>query len=253
MPIFQRDDFISYYEDTGSGEPLVLICGLSADLQTWRFLVPELSKQFRVIAIDNRGAGRSSAPDQPYSIPEMANDVIELLNHLNIASADVIGWSMGGVIAQSIALTDPEKVKHLVLLGSCIAADGMLKNAITNWVNIRRSNMPYEQVARYVGSLVYSPTLANNEPAYEAYIQAMIANPYRQSMQGFVRQAEAVVAYIASRQLGTLQIPTSVLVGEHDQLVPPYLSEQLAASIPNATLRVRRNLTRVLAENVLTL
>jgi 3-oxoadipate enol-lactonase len=238
MPTLQRGEFISYYEDIGSGEPLILLCGLSADLQIWRFLVPELSRHFRVVAIDNCGAGRSSAPDQPYSIPEMANDVVELLNHLNIASANVVGWSMGGVIAQSIALTHPEKVKHLVLLGSFIAPDGMLKNAITNWVNIRRSNMPYEQVVRHLARLVLSPALANNEPAYEAYIQAMVANPYRQSVQGFVRQAEALVGYIPPPQLGTLQIPTSVLVGEHDQLAPPYLSEQLAASIPNSTLRV---------------
>ncbi len=238
MPTLQRGDFTSYYEDAGYGEPLVLICGISADLQTWRFLVPELSKHFRVIAIDNRGAGRSSAPDEPYTIQEMANDVLALLVHLDIASANVVGWSMGGVIAQSLALTHPEKVKHLVLLGSFLAPDCMLKNTITNWVNIRRSNMPYEQVVRHIARLVYSPALANNTSTYEAYIQAMVSNPYRQTVQGFVRQAEALVGYPEPTQLTTLQVPTSVLVGEHDQLAPPYLSEQLAASIPSSTFCV---------------
>lgn len=238
MPKLQRGDYVSYYEDAGSGEPLLLICGISADLQVWRLLVPELGKHFRVVTVDNRGAGRSSAPDEPYTIQSMANDVVALLDHLQISSAHVLGWSMGGVIAQSLALTHPEKVKRLVLLGSFAAADGMLKNSIKNWVNIRRSNMPYEQVMRHVARLVYSPALANNESAYEAFIQVMVNNPYRQSLHGFVRQAEALLEYTAPGQLSTLQVPTSVLVGEHDQLAPPYLSEELAALLPHSNFHV---------------
>jgi pimeloyl-ACP methyl ester carboxylesterase len=238
VPEFQRNDYVSYYEEAGSGEPLVLICGLSADVTVWRLLIPELAKHFRVVTLDNRGAGRSSAPDEPYTIQGMADDAIALLDHLQIASANVLGWSMGGVIAQSIALARPEMVKHLLLLGSFAAPDGMLKNAIRNWVNVRRSNMPYEQVVRHVARMVYSPTLANNEPAYEAFIQFMVNNPYRQSMQGFVRQAEALLEYTAPGQLSTLQVPTSVLVGEQDQLTPPYLSEELAALLPQSNLQV---------------
>jgi pimeloyl-ACP methyl ester carboxylesterase len=118
-----------------------------------------------------------------------------LIDHLQISSANILGWSMGGLIAQSLAMSHPERLKHLVLLGSFAAADGMLKNTITNWVNIRRSNMPYEQVVRHVAQLVYSPALANNEAAYEAYIQNMVKNPYRQPIQGFVRQAEGSIRH----------------------------------------------------------
>ena len=114
----------------------------------------------------------------------------------------------------------------------------MLKNAITNWVNIRRSNMPYEQVVRYAARLVYSPALADNEPAYEAFVQAMVNNPFRQSIQGFLRQAEALIGHTVPDKLSTLQVPVSVLVGEYDQLAPPYLSEQLAALLPRSSLRV---------------
>ncbi len=238
MPTLQRENFICYYEETGSGEPLILICGISADLQVWRFILPELSKCVRVISLDNRGAGRSSAPDEVYTIQQMADDVLALMDDLQIPSANIVGWSMGGIIAQSLALSHPERVKHLVLLGSFVAADGMLRNAIGNWVNIRRSDMPYEQVVRHVARLVYSPALANNEATYEAFIQAMLKNPYRQSLQGFVRQAEALIGYAAPTQLSDLQVPISILVGEHDQLAPPYLSEQLSAKFPHATLRV---------------
>jgi 3-oxoadipate enol-lactonase len=238
MPVLQRNGFSTYYEDTGSGDPVVFICGLSADLQVWRFQVPELSKNYRVITFDNRGAGRSAAPDEPYAISQMAEDLDTLLEHLGIAGARVVGWSMGGVIAQALALAHPRRVKQLLLLGTFTGADGYLRAAISNWVNVRRSNMSYEQVVRYVARFVYTPVLANKPQAYETFIQAMLANPYRQSEQGFFRQAEALLSYQAAPNLASLRVPTAVLVGEHDQLTPPYLSEQLAAAIPGATMQV---------------
>ena len=78
MPTVETGDIATYYEEAGAGEPLILICGLSADLQAWRFQIPELSKRFRVICYDNRGAGRTNAPDQPYSIAGMAEDLAAL-------------------------------------------------------------------------------------------------------------------------------------------------------------------------------
>jgi 3-oxoadipate enol-lactonase len=168
----------------------------------------------------------------------MAADVIALLDHLQIPAANILGWSMGGLIAQSLALSHPDRVKHLLLLGAFAEADGLLRIAIKNWVNIRQSNMSYEQVVRHVSRWIYSPALASNDAAYEAYVQTMINNPYRQMLHGFVRQAEALVGYKASRQLAELRMPISVLVGEHDQLAPPYLSEQLASQIPGSKLLV---------------
>ena len=118
MPSIQRGDVTTYYEESGQGEPLVLICGLSADLQYWRFQVPALSKHYRVICFDNRGAGRSSAPDHAHSLPELVDDVVALLEHLEIDSAHVLGHSMGGQIAQLLAVSHPKRVKRLVLVGS---------------------------------------------------------------------------------------------------------------------------------------
>ncbi len=91
MPTFTRNGFSTYYEDSGAGDPVVFICGLSTDLQFWRFQVPELSKTYRVITFDNRGAGRTDAPDEPYTIVQMANDLDALLGYLAIESASVVG------------------------------------------------------------------------------------------------------------------------------------------------------------------
>jgi 3-oxoadipate enol-lactonase len=237
MPTVQCGEVTIYYEEAGTGDPLLFICGLGADLQIWRFQVSELSQSHRMICFDNRGAGWSGAPDEPYSVEGMAADVIALLDHLQIPAASILGWSMGGLIAQSLALSHPDRVKHLLLLGTFAEADGLLRIAINNWVNIQRPNMPYEQVVRHASRWIFSPALADNDAAYEASVQNMTNNPYRQTLHGFVRQAEALVGYKTSRQLAELRMPTSILVGEHDQL-GPYLSEQLASQIPGSKLLV---------------
>lgn len=238
MPTLNYGQFTTYYEEAGSGEPVVLICGFTADLQIWRTLSPLLSEKFRVITFDNRGAGRSSAPDEPYTIQGMAEDLASLLDHLEVTSTNIVGWSMGGVVAQSFALSYPSRAKHLVLLGTFTAPDNMFRNAISNWVNIRQSNMSYEQVVRHVARLVFSPSFADNVATYESTIQLIVSNPYRQPLHGFLRQAEALLAYTEPPDLRSLQVPISILVGEHDQLTPGYLSQQLKATFPHATLEV---------------
>ena len=92
-----------YYEEQGTGEPLILINGLAFPMDLWFAQIRELSKDFRVIALDNRGIGRSDHPDEEYSIAMMASDAVGLLQSLGIAKAHVVGLSMGGFIAQEIA------------------------------------------------------------------------------------------------------------------------------------------------------
>lgn len=238
VPLLDRNGFETYYEDVGAGEPLVFICGLGADLQAWRFQVPELVKANRVITFDNRGAGRSGAPDESYNISQLADDLLALLNHLRVPSVHLVGWSMGGVVAQTLALAEPSRVKTLLLLATFAAPDGYLRAAIGNWVNMCRSSMPYEHIARYLARMVYSPALANRPRAYEAFIQAMLTNPYRQSRHGFYRQAEALLCYETPTNLSSMQVPTTVLVGRSDQLTPPYMAEQLQSMVPGARLTV---------------
>jgi 3-oxoadipate enol-lactonase len=238
MPNFVRgEQHAIYFEEIGSGSPLILLCGISADLSVWKFLAAELSPHFRVIMLDNRGVGRTQTPDAPFTVADMAEDVRALMDHLGVESAHVLGWSMGGIIAQTLALTHPQRVKKLVLVGSFAEADGLLREAIGTWANMQRSNLPYEQIARHVAWLNYSPALAN-KPVYEKFIQSIIDNPYRQSVTGFVRQAEALVSFRASPELGRLSVPTAVLVGRDDKLAPPHLSEHLVQTIPGATLQV---------------
>jgi pimeloyl-ACP methyl ester carboxylesterase len=238
MPTVETGDIVTYYEEAGSGAPLVLICGLSQDLQVWRFQVPELSKHCRVISYDNRGAGRTSAPDQPYSIAGMADDLATLLDKLQVESAHILGVSMGGVIAQALALAHPERVRKLILVSTLARPDGYFRLAIRNWMNIRRTDMPFEQICRFVSRWPYSPAFYDNEPLYEKFVQMLAANPYAQKSHAFLRQADALLSYDAGDSAKNIRAQTLILAGAHDNLVPPYHSEHLAKLIAGSTRRV---------------
>src|SRR5439155_245441 len=109
------DSIELYYEEHGRGDPLLLIMGLAADSTAWMFQVPDFAERYRTITFDNRGVGRSSKPPGPYTIHQMADDAAGLLDALRIARAHVLGVSMGGMIAQELALRHPERVRGLVL------------------------------------------------------------------------------------------------------------------------------------------
>src|SRR4051794_21272817 len=115
MSTAQVGDIELYYEEQGSGDPLLLIMGLATDCAAWLFQVPDFARQYRTISFDNRGVGRSAKPPGQYTIHRMADDAAGLLDVLGIARAHVVGVSMGGMIAQELVLRHPEKVRGLVL------------------------------------------------------------------------------------------------------------------------------------------
>jgi 3-oxoadipate enol-lactonase len=238
MPNAATRDIITYYEEAGSGEPLVLIMGIGGDLQAWALQVPALSKHFRVITYDNRGAGRSSAPDKPYSIAGMADDLAALLDELGVGKATVLGFSMGGYIAQEFALKYPARLEKLILLATAPYIDGYGRAVVKNWVNIRRSNMSREQQARYAAQFLYSPGLLDDDARFERSIHNSLGNPYAQQDHAFIRQAQAVLAFDARERLANLKTQTLIAVGKDDILVPPRNSERLAKLLPNATMKV---------------
>src|ERR1700687_458560 len=123
MPTIRANGIQLFYEACGSGELLLLIPGFACDHSIWSQVVPSLASQYRVVSFDNRGVGQSSAPDIRYSIREMADDAAALLEQIGARQAHVAGHSMGGLIAQELALAHPSKVRSLLLLSSCAKSD----------------------------------------------------------------------------------------------------------------------------------
>ena len=118
MPTANIGDVEIYYEEHGSGEPLIMVLGLGQDIATWGFQIAELSKQVRLIVFDNRDCGKSSRCSENYTTKSMAQDILGLMDHLRIEKTHLLGTSMGGMIAQHVALMAPERLQSLILAGT---------------------------------------------------------------------------------------------------------------------------------------
>jgi pimeloyl-ACP methyl ester carboxylesterase len=118
MPTAKIGDLQLYYEEYGQGPPLIMVLGLGQDTATWGFQVAELSKHVRLIVFDNRDTGNSSQCSEDYSTETMARDILGLMDHLAIDRTHLLGTSMGGMIAQHVALMAPERIGSLILAGT---------------------------------------------------------------------------------------------------------------------------------------
>ena len=238
MPTVRVNDIEMFYQDVGDGEPLVLIMGYGGDTTAWAFQIPEFSARHRVIAFDNRGVGQSDAPDHPYTTRGMAVDALGLMDALGVNSAHVIGVSMGGMIAQELALARPERVRSLHLACTFARPDAYMLALIAAWRQMR-IGLGHESTLRTLGLWLFSPNTYAERPEFvEALLQNSLANPYPQTLAGFLRQGEAVAAHDALDRLSAIRCSTLVSVAEDDILVPPRFAREIATRIPGAELQL---------------
>lgn len=192
------NDIHMYYEIHGEGEPLVLIAGLGTDLSEYDGIIRWLAKNYRVLAFDNRGAGRTDKPDIPYSIEMMADDTERLLDALAMRRTHILGISMGGRIALALALRHPERVNRLVLVSTSA------QSSKRHW-RLRLLS------------------IVTNAPIFRS--------KYPQPHYAFMRQRQASFAYNCSERLHELQIPTVIMHGKKDRIAPYALAEKMHAGI----------------------
>ena len=237
-----------YYEEHGTGDPLLLIMGLAADSQAWMFQIPDFAKQYRVIAFDNRGVGRSSKPAGPYTIHEMADDTLGLLDALKIDKAHVVGVSMGGMIAQELVLRNPERVRALVLACTYPEPDADIERTRTFTVeqfggSVDASGGIHVDLKALNPMMFLQQLLPNvfNQSFIEKELPKLMqifsgALQYGFSMEAILGQVGAVMTHKATDRLHAIKSPTLVITGDADRLVPPASSDILAREIPNARL-----------------
>jgi len=238
MPKVRANGIELNYVEVGSGDPLLMIMGFGGDHLAWAFQVPALSGRYRVITFDNRGAGQSSVPDEPYSTWMMAEDAVGLLDALGVERAHVLGASMGGMIAEEVALNHPGRVRSLQLHCTYARPDRYMLALMDAWRAIRAKATP-EEWLRTVALWLFSPrTYAERPDFIEMVIQTGLANPHPFTLTGFLRQGDAVRGHDALDRLPTLTCPTLVSVAEDDILVPARFAREVAAAIPQAELRV---------------
>lgn len=238
MPKVKTNGIELHYETHGAGKPLVLISGLGYPLWQWYRMVPFLAEHFQIITFDNRGVGQSDKPAGPYTAQMLAADTADLLDALGIEKAVIMGHSMGGFIAQAMALDFPQKVEKLVL---CSTNFGGPRHApITPEAMAVLTDMTSDPLTRFKNGLKVStaPGWAEKNPEMiEEWVRWRVANPiepiaYQAQMAiGLALMPEAA-AFEA--KLPSLQVPTLILFGAHDKVVPPanasLLSEKIAGS-----------------------
>jgi len=236
MPIFNANGVDLYYEVHGEGEPLLLIMGLSLSSKSWFRTVPVLSKHFKVIVFDNRGTGRSSKPNSPYSIELMAEDARDVLDAAEVDSAHVYGISMGGMIAQRLALKYPNRIRSLVL--GCTTSGGVnhvQPGADVSMLMLSRgtANATPEEMAWATAPILYSQAFLENHKGLVAEdIQRRIEIPI--PPYAYMRQLQACLTHDTYEEIGQIEAPTLVIHGDEDRLVPYENGLTLAKKIPNA-------------------
>lgn len=238
-------DLNIYYELHGKGEPLLLIIGYGANSRWWYPQITSFSQEYRVIAFDNRGTGQSDKPDIPYTIEMMAEDAAGLLEAIGIDAAHVYGISMGGMIAQEFALHYPSKVTSLIL--GCTTPGGrnavMLdQEALTVLFDTdRRKHLTLEEQGRELLPFLFSQEFIDKNPdIMDAFIADMLEYPT--PPHGYQRQGEAVMGFNAYDRLPEIKVPTLVIAGAADRLIPVENSRILASRIPNAELVILENM-----------
>jgi pimeloyl-ACP methyl ester carboxylesterase len=234
VPKVKVNDIQLYYEVHGQGEPLVLIMGLGASTLGWDMQVPTFSRESQVVAFDNRGSGRSDKPATLYTIRLLADDTAGLMDALGIASAHVYGQSMGGLIAQELALTYPQRVRTLVL-GSTSCGGRQAVPALPEHLTLMASLITFspEEAAEKGLPLMYSDEFIARR-RQELIDRALAEAELRPPPDAFARQVQAAVRYKAYDRLTQIRCPTLVISGSDDKIVPAENSRILAERIPNA-------------------
>jgi len=226
-----------FYVEAGAGDPLVLVMGFGGDHLAWGLQIPALAAKHRIIAFDNRGVGQSDAPDVPYTTPMMADDTVGLMDTLGIERAHVCGVSMGGMIAQEIALRHPTRVRTLQLHATLARPDAYMQALSDVWRELR-PKLAREEWLRSLALWLFAPVTYAERPEFvELLLQNALANPYPQSLPGFLHQGEAVRGHDTLQRLGDIRCPTLVTVAEHDILVPPRFSHAIAERVPGAEFK----------------
>lgn len=234
MPFSVNNNVRLYWEEHGQGPPLLLIMGLSFTLEMWHRAIPELSKNYRCIALDNRGVGRSDAPrGWRYSIGTMAEDAVAVLDSAGVQEpAFVLGASMGGMIAQELALRHPDRVRALVL--ACTAPGFLRRGAwprlewlpgIYYWVTSKG-----EAHERALRRLLYAETTPVGRIEEDILIR-MGCRPLRRPV---LCQLAGILSWNSRRRLSQIKVPTLVIHGDEDHILPAVNGRMVAKQIPNA-------------------
>lgn len=237
MPYYTSDGLKLYYEEQGTGEPLILVHGFGQDRSAWVDVVDAYARFFRVINLDLRGGGQSEVPDRSYTARNLAGDIINLADTLELERVHLSGFSLGGAIGMEIGISHPERLRTLSLHSTW---EGGPCPHMKRWIEVRSrliaANDPVTNVGTRIVSF-FSPEFVNaNEDRIEVFIQRARDNPYPMTAEGIAGHAEACLTHDVRGRLDRIATPTLITCGTMDRSTLPSQSRYLHEHIKDSEL-----------------
>ena len=239
MPDYTVNGLRLHYEDRGApdGPPVLLLPSLGGNHLTWGAATRRLADRYRLLLLDPRDAGPSDRATGPYAIADMASDAAGLLDHLAIESASVVGLSMGGAVAQELAITRPEAVQRLALISTYDAGDPRGTAIFRQFARLRRT-LSREDYHRTLLPWFYTHQEFLSVISPEDAVQRLCQDPFFQEPDAYERQVEATIAFHSKDRLGRIACPTLLIFGDEDLFTPMRFARSLHEGIKGSRLVV---------------
>jgi pimeloyl-ACP methyl ester carboxylesterase len=237
MPKVRVGQVELFYEEDGRGEPIIWIHGLGLDHRVWGLQIPRFTPHFRCLTFDNRDAGQSDRSPSPYTIKSLADDAIGLMDALAIDKAHIVGLSMGGAIAQELAIAYPVRVKRLVLVATYTSSDRRGADILKSFA-LMRARFSREEYARATMPWVFTYQNYRTPGLVDLAIARFLEDPYFTPADVYARQVEAALSHSAEDRLSRIVAPTLIVVGDDDILTSMRFARTLHERIPGARLEV---------------
>ena len=237
MQTLTSNNVTLHYRDDGAGQPVLFVQGLGVDPRGWAGVTRPLSEQFRCISFDNRDVGRSSMVEAPYDVVDMMGDALGLVDELGINQCDVVGQSMGGVIAQEMAIRHPERVRRLVLVSTYTSGDPRGTAIFESQAMLRRT-LTRDEYCRATFWSVYSHQDFRRDGFIDEMVRRTAGNDLWQPQDAYERHVRAVLNVNTEDRLPQIKAKTLIITGAEDILTPMRFSALLAEKIPDNRLLV---------------
>ena len=235
MPTVETNGITMHYDERGSGDPVIMIMGITAPGAVWEAHADDWSEHFRCIMPDNRGVGATDKPAGDYSSEMFADDYAGLMDQLGIESARIVGVSMGSIIAQQLCLRHPDKVKSAVLMCPWARCDRYAKSVFEH-MKVCKARLSPREFLEWIQLLIFTKPHWDNDEAYQGMLEGrddFAINPEPQPLHGLEGQAAACINHDVLGQLGNIKAPCLVIGGKDDIFTPIWMGEETAANIPD--------------------
>ena len=239
MPKIRANNITINYEQTGSGEPLVLIPYLAADHACYAFQVAEYSKHFTCISLDLRGSGESDKPEGVYSVELFADDVAAFMQALGVNQAHVSGLSLGAATGMWLAAKYPDRIKSLSVHSGWTKTDFYAKTVVEGWrVMARALNSVPEMIIQGIFPWCFTPELYASKPNYITALAEFVRQRPAQPLDAFIRTSDAVIAHDVQGVLGKIRAPTQITFGRCDMVTSTRFADSLTNNIRGSELLI---------------